>query len=157
MKSMVRWAVDNTPAMNVAMIALLAAGTWCMASMQREFWPYYVLDEIEIRVAYPGASPEDIEEAICEKIESAVASIYGIDEINATASEGSGSVLLILDSGVSQSDVQQILGDVRAAVDQIPSFPLLAEAPVISQRIPNSTAIQIGLIGPDSDSIASAI
>lgn len=157
MKSMVRWAVDNTPAMNVAMIALLAAGTWCMASMQREFWPYYVLDEIEIRVAYPGASPEDIEEAICEKIESAVASIYGIDEINATASEGSGSVRLILDSGVSQSDVQQILGDVRAAVDQIPSFPLLAEAPVISQRIPNSTAIQIGLIGPDSDSIASAI
>ncbi|MGB4737610.1 MAG: efflux RND transporter permease subunit, partial [Fuerstiella sp.] len=157
MKSMVRWAVDNTPAMNVAMIALLAAGTWCMASMQREFWPYYVLDEIEIRVAYPGASPEDIEEAICEKIESAVASIYGIDEINATASEGSGSVRLILDSGVSQSDVQQILGDVRAAVDQIPSFPLLAEAPVISQRIPNSTAIQIGLIGPDSDSISSAI
>ena len=42
MKSMVRWAVDNTPAMNIAMIALLAAGTWCMASMQREFWPYYV-------------------------------------------------------------------------------------------------------------------
>jgi HAE1 family hydrophobic/amphiphilic exporter-1 len=157
MKSMARWAVDNTPAMNVAMIAVLAAGTWCMASMQREFWPYYVLDEIEIRVAYPGASPEDIEEAICEKIESAVASIYGIDEINATASEGSGSVRLILDSGVSQSGVQQILGDVRAAVDQIPSFPLLAEAPVISQRIPNSTAIQVGLMGPDSNSIASAI
>ena len=83
MKSIVRWAVDNTPAINVALIALLAAGTWCMASMQREFWPYFVLDEIEIRVAYPGASPEDIEEAICEKIESAVASIYGIDEINA--------------------------------------------------------------------------
>lgn len=157
MKSMVRWAVDNTPAMNVAMIALLAAGTWCMTSMQREFWPYYVLDEIEIRVAYPGASSEDIEEAICEKIESAVATIYGIDEINATASEGSGTVRLILESGVSQSDVQQILGEVRAAVDQIPSFPLLAEAPVISQRIPNSTAIQIGLIGPDSDSIESAI
>ncbi|TWU44783.1 Toluene efflux pump membrane transporter TtgH [Rubripirellula tenax] len=157
MKSIVRWAVDNTPAINVALIALLAAGTWCMASMQREFWPYFVLDEIEIRVAYPGASPEDIEEAICEKIEAAVASIYGIDEINATASEGSGSVRLVLNSGVSQSDVQQILGDVRAAVDQIPSFPLLAEAPVISQRIPSSTAIQIGLIGPDSDSIESAI
>lgn len=157
MKSLVRWAVDNTPAMNVALIALLAAGAWCMSSLQREFWPYYTLDEIEIRVAYPGASPEDIEEAICEKIESAVASIYGIDEINATASEGSGSVRLVLDSGVNQSDVQQILGDVRAAVDQIPSFPLLAETPVISQRIPNSTAIQIGVIGPDSDSIPAAL
>lgn len=157
MKSIVRWAVDNTPAMNVALIALLAAGTWCMASMQREFWPYYNLDEIEIRVAYPGASPEDIEEAICEKIESAVASIDGIDEINAMASEGSGTVRLVLDSNVSQSDVQQILGDVRAAVDQIPSFPLLAEAPLISQRVPNTTAIEIGVIGPDTDSIAAAI
>ncbi|MEM9367572.1 MAG: efflux RND transporter permease subunit [Planctomycetota bacterium] len=157
MKSIVRWAVGNTPAMNVALIALLAAGTWCMASMQREFWPYYDLDEIEIRVAYPGASPEDVEEAICEKIESAVASIHGIDEINATASEGSGNVRLVLDASVSQNDVQQILGEVRAAVDQIPSFPLLAEAPLIRQRVPNTTAIQIGVTGPDADSIASAM
>jgi len=157
MKSIVRWAVDNTPAMNVAMLALLAVGAWCMASLQREFWPYYDLDEIDIRVAYPGASPEEVEEAICEKIESAVASIYGIDEINATASEGSGNVRLVLDADVNQSDVQQILGDVRAAVDQIPSFPLLSQKPVISQRIPNSTAIQIGLMGPDDNSIESAL
>ena len=157
MKSIVRWAVDNTPAMNVAMLALLAVGAWCMASLQREFWPYYDLDEIDIRVAYPGASPEEVEEAICEKIESAVASIYGIDEINATASEASGNVRLVLDADVNQSEVQQILGDVRAAVDQIPSFPLLSQKPVISQRIPNSTAIQIGLMGPDDNSIESAL
>ena len=93
-----------------------------MSSLQREFWPYYDLDEIEVRVVYPGASPEEIEEAICEKIESAVTSVHGIDEINSIASEGTGRVNLVLDAGVSQGDVQQILGEVRAAVDQIPSL-----------------------------------
>ena len=157
MKALVRWSVNNTPAMNIVMLVLLGAGAWCVASLQREYWPYYELDEIEIRVAYPGASPEEVERAICEKIEAAVATISGVEVIRSTASEGSGQIRLELHSGASQSDVQQILGEVRAAVDQIPSLPLLAEEPQISQRMPRTTAIQIGVIGPDDDNIAAAL
>ncbi len=128
-----------------------------MASLQREFWPYYDLDEIEVRVAYRGASPEEVEEAICEKIEAAVSSISGLQTIYSTATEGSGQVRLELHADVDKADVQRILGEVQAAVNQIPSFPALAEAPVIRQRVPNSTAIQVGIIGPDDDSIESAL
>lgn len=128
-----------------------------MASMQREFWPYYDLDEIEVRVAYCGASPDEVEEAICEKIEAAVSSISGLETIYSTATEGSGQVRLELHADVDKADVQRILGEVQAAVNQIPSFPALAEAPVVRQRVPNSTAIQVGIIGPDDDSIEAAL
>ena len=72
MKALVRWSVANSPAMNIIMLVVLGTGAWCVASLQREFWPYYDLDETEVRVAYRGASPEEVEEAICEKIEAAV-------------------------------------------------------------------------------------
>lgn len=157
MKALVRWSVANSPAMNIIMLVVLGTGAWCVASLQREFWPYYDLDEIEVRVAYRGAGPEEVEEAICEKIEAAVSSISGIETIYSTATEGSGQVRLELHADVDKPDVQRILGEVQAAVNQIPSFPALAEAPVIRQRVPNSTAIQVGIIGPDDDSIESAL
>ena len=157
MKALVRWSVANSPAMNIIMLVVLGTGAWCVASLQREFWPYYDLDEIEVRVAYRGASPEEVEEAICEKIEAAVSSISGLETIYSTATEGSGQVRLELHADVDKADVQRILGEVQAAVNQIPSFPALAEAPVIRQRVPNSTAIQVGIIGPDDDSIESAL
>jgi len=157
MKSLVRWSVANSPAMNIIMLVVLGTGAWCVASLQREFWPYYDLDEIEVRVAYRGAGPEEVEEAICEKIEAAVSSISGIETIYSTATEGSGQVRLELHADVDKADVQRILGEVQAAVNQIPSFPALADAPVIRQRVPNSTAIQVGIIGPDDDSIESAL
>ena len=157
MKALVRWSVANSPAMNIIMLVVLGTGAWCVASLQREFWPYYDLDEIEVRVAYRGASPEEVEEAICEKIEAAVSSISGLETIYSTATEGSGQVRLELHADVDKADVQRILGEVQAAVNQIPSFPALADAPVIRQRVPNSTAIQVGIIGPDDDSIQSAL
>jgi multidrug efflux pump subunit AcrB len=157
MKALVRWSVANSPAMNIIMLVVLGTGAWCVASLQREFWPYYDLDEIEVRVAYRGAGPEEVEEAICEKIEAAVSSISGIETIYSTATEGSGQVRLELHADVDKADVQRILGEVQAAVNQIPSFPALADAPVIRQRVPNSTAIQVGIIGPDDDSIQAAL
>jgi hydrophobic/amphiphilic exporter-1 (mainly G- bacteria), HAE1 family len=157
MRALVRWSVANSPAMNIIMLVVLGTGAWCMASLQREFWPYYDLDEIEVRVAYRGAGPEEVEEAICEKIEAAVSSISGLETIYSTATEGSGQVRLELHADVTTADVQRILGEVQAAVNQIPSFPALAEEPVIRQRVPNSTAIQVGIIGPDEDSIEAAL
>jgi hydrophobic/amphiphilic exporter-1 (mainly G- bacteria), HAE1 family len=157
MKALVRWSVANSPAMNIIMLVVLGTGVWCVASLQREFWPYYDLDEIEVRVAYRGAGPEEVEQAICEKIEAAVSSISGLETIYSTATEGSGQVRLELHADVDKADVQRILGEVQAAVNQIPSFPALAEEPVIRQRVPKSTAIQVGIIGPDDDSIEAAL
>ena len=50
MKTLIRWAVGNSPAMNVIMFALLGMGIWCGISLKREFWPYFTLDVIEVTV-----------------------------------------------------------------------------------------------------------
>lgn len=152
MKSVVRWAVDNPPAINTLVIAAIVAGVICAASMQREFWPYSDLDVIQVSVEYRGASPEEIEEAICQRIEEAVRSVDGVRRITSVSREGLGRVSIELDADVGEADVQEILGDVRSRVDQIPSMPALAEEPDIARQQPRTTALQVGVIGPDSDS-----
>lgn len=157
MRSVVRWAVDNGPATNTLVVAILILGVWCAASMQREFWPYSNLDVIQVSVEYRGASPEEVEEGICQRVEETVRSVQGVRRITSVAREGSGMVSIELEADVSEPDVQEILGEVRSRVDGIPSFPALAETPVVQRQQPRTTAISIGVIGPDDGSVASAL
>ena len=157
MKPAVRWAVDNGPATNTIVIAILLLGTSCALAMQREFWPYSNLDVIQVSVEYRGASPEEVEEGICQRIEESVRSVDGVRRITSLSREGSGTVSIELNAGVKEARVQEILADVRSRVDSIPSFPALAEEPEVARQQPRSTALQVGVIGPDSDSVESQL
>lgn len=157
MKSIVRWCVHNSQSMNIIMLAVLIAGAWALMSLRRESYPYSQLDIIDISVIYRGASPEEVEEGICQKIEEAVRSVDGIRRITSTAREGIGMVSLQLESSVSEADVQMILAEVRSRVDQIPSLPLLAEQPDIRRQEPRTTAMSVGVIGPADESTEASL
>jgi hydrophobic/amphiphilic exporter-1 (mainly G- bacteria), HAE1 family len=149
MNNLIRWAVKNSPGMNTLMIALLVIGGFCLWSMRREEFPEFELERIVIAVPYPGASPEEVEEGICLKIEEAVRSVDGIKKQTSVATEGSGSVILELESSVK--DVQRVLNEVRSAIDRIPSFPELAEDPEVEQITMRKPAIRLAVIGQESD------
>ncbi|MFT5093276.1 MAG: HAE1 family hydrophobic/amphiphilic exporter-1 [Porticoccaceae bacterium] len=149
MNNLIRWAVKNSPGMNTLMIALLVIGGFCLRSMRREEFPEFELERIVIAVPYPGASPQEVEEGICLKIEEAVRSVDGIKKQTSVASEGSGSVILELESSVK--DVQRVLNEVRSEIDRIPSFPELAEDPEVEQITMRKPAIRLAVIGPESD------
>ena len=81
MKSVFQWAVSNVPAMNLIMIAVLLMGFWGLKSLNRETFPNFDIDMISVSVMYPGATPEEVEEAICQKIEEEVRDIVGIKKV----------------------------------------------------------------------------
>lgn len=147
MNNLIRKAISNTPAMNTLMVALLAVGAFSVYNLRREVFPEFELEIILISVPYPGASPAEVEEGICQKIEEAVFSVDGIKKQTSVAREGLGSVILELKT---TSDPQRILNEVRSEVDRIPSFPLLAEDPEVKQITLRQPAITVGVIGPDS-------
>jgi len=150
MKSLIKWAIDNTPAMNTLMAAILLVGAVSLFFLHREVFPEFELEIILVTVPYPGASPEEVEEGICQKLEEAVQTIDGIKNLHAVAREGVGNVILELEADVP--DVQKVLNEIRSEVDRIPSLPDLAEDPEIKQITLRREAIQVGVIGPDDDS-----
>ncbi|MGM0490466.1 MAG: efflux RND transporter permease subunit, partial [Planctomycetota bacterium] len=148
MRSVVRWAIHNTPAMNTLMISVLVVGAVSLMNLRREVFPEFDLEMITVTVPYPGGSPEEVEDGICRKIEEAVRSVDGIKKQTAVARENSGSVVLELEEGAR---AQKILGEVRSEVDRISTFPVLAEDPEVKQLTVRRPAIQVGLVGPETE------
>ena len=146
MQRLVRWAITNSPGMNVLMVGLMLLGGFSLWNMRREVFPAFELEIVMITVPYPGATPQDSEEAICQKIEEAIRSIDGIKKVTSIAQEGSGFVLAELRSDVE--DVQKVMSEIDREVDRIPSFPALAEDPQIQQITFREAAIRIGIVGP---------
>ncbi|TWU20009.1 efflux RND transporter permease subunit [Allorhodopirellula heiligendammensis] len=147
MRRVLSWAIHNAPGMNVVMLALVAIGAASFWSMRREVFPEFELEVVMIKVPYPGATPQDTEEAICQKIEESIRSINGIKKVTSIAMEGSGYVLAELRSDVG--DVQKVMAEIDREVDRIPSFPDLAEDASVEQITFRETAIRVGIIGPE--------
>ncbi|MEZ6122149.1 MAG: efflux RND transporter permease subunit [Planctomycetaceae bacterium] len=157
MKNIIRWAVLNPQAMNIIMLGTLVVGAWSMLNLRRDFWPELEVYTIGISVSYPGASPDEIEEGILEKVEEAIHGIDGIDEMTGVAREGLGTVVLELESDVTQNDAQRILAEVNTLIDQIPSLPELAEEPDVRIMSSYTTAIRVAVLGPDDPDPARAV
>lgn len=146
MKRMIAWAISNAPGMNVLMIALMTIGGLSLYQMRREVFPEFELEIVMVSVPYPGATPKDCEEAICQKVEEAIRSINGIKKVTSVAREGGAFILAELHSNVPS--VQKVMSEIVREVDRIPSFPVLAEDPQVQQITLRDAAIRIGIIGP---------
>ncbi|TWU37724.1 Multidrug resistance protein MdtB [Novipirellula aureliae] len=147
MKSVIRWAITNTPGMNVLVLALVLVGAISFSRMRREVFPEFELEVVMVTVPYPGATPKDTEEAVCQKIEESISSIDGIKKVTSIAQEGAGYVLAELRSDIK--DVQKVMAEIDREVARIPSFPVLAEDPQVQQITFREAAIRIGIVGPD--------
>lgn len=81
MKSFARWSVEHRVTVNLLMVFVIIVGLLALTRMTREVFPQFSLDRIYIQVAYPGASPEEIEEGIIVKIEEKIQSVEGIKKL----------------------------------------------------------------------------
>ena len=86
-----------------------------------EVFPDITIPIINVSVIYPGASPEDIEESICVKVEEQVQGINGLKRITSSSNEGYGSINIEIENGY---DIDEVKDEVKAQVDAITSFPL---------------------------------
>jgi multidrug efflux pump subunit AcrB len=135
--------------MNTLMLAVIVSGAACMLQLQRERFPESRPDVIQISVAYPGASPEETEQAICLRLEAAIRSVAGVRKITSTAKEGRGSVSAELETNVRNP--QDVLHEIRSVVDQIPRFPDSAEKPQVRLNVRYRNVISVAVLGPHED------
>ena len=146
MRSIVSWTVRNMPAMNTLVVAILLVGGMAFAAMRRETFPEFELEIVLVAVPYPGATPEEVEEGICQKIEEACRSVAGIKKLTSVAQEGMGYCVFELNGNVK--DTLKVLGEIRSEVERIPSLPELAEDPKVEQVTLRTPAIKVGVLAP---------
>jgi len=138
------WLVHNRVTPNLMMLVLLVGGVLTALSIKQEVFPEFSADQISIRVAYPGAGPEEVENGIILVIEEAVRAIEGIVEMQSTAREGSADVMLEIEPN---GDHQKIYTDVQQAIARIRTFPDDAEEPQIELVTRRRDVLEVQLYG----------
>ncbi|MBI9090496.1 MAG: efflux RND transporter permease subunit [Desulfobacterium sp.] len=144
MKGLGRWSVENRVTVNLIMVFLIVAGLYTVLDMRREMFPQFAVDMINISVDYPGASPDEVEEGICIKVEEQLKGIEDVTKIRSNAYEGRGSITLEIEPGV---DLQDKMDEISTEVDLIDSFPEEAEDPVIIEIKNQNPAITVAVFG----------
>jgi len=129
------------------MFLIVFMGIMGITTTNQELFPEFDAEMITVTVSYRGATPEEVEESVCVRIEEAIQGLEGVERITSTASEGSGTVLIEVETGY---DTRELLDDVKSRVDAITTFPLETEQPVIQELVPRTQVINIAIAG-DTD------
>jgi multidrug efflux pump subunit AcrB len=148
MKTPIQWMADNHVAANILMLVFVVGGLLIGRSIKQEVFPEFELDIVTVTVAYPGASPVEVEDGIIRPVEHAVSSINNVKRITATAREGVGTVMIEVIEG---EDVDAVLNDAKAEVDRIRTFPEEAEKPVVSKLSRRHEVISLVVYGDASE------
>ena len=148
MEKLIRWFVSNKVVSNLLMVLIIVTGATTIPMLKMEVFPEIDLNIISVSAVYPGATPSDVEEAICIKIEERLQGLDGVKKITSNASENVGSVNVEIISGEDPSDM---LDKIKAEVDAIDSFPENVEKPVCRKIAGANPVISIAVHGELDD------
>jgi len=148
------WFAGNHVAANLLMFFIFIAGGLSLATVTLEVFPEVDADTITVTVLYLGATPAEVEEGVCIRVEEAIASIEGIKRIRSTAQEGVGTVIVEIDE---DADDRKVLDDVKAAVDRIETFPGETEKPIVAERDNKREVITLVLYGDATEKTLKAL
>ncbi|MBK1721256.1 efflux RND transporter permease subunit [Thiocystis violacea] len=144
----IAWMVHNRVTPNLLMLVFLVGGLFASWTIKEEVFPDFTLDQVDISVTYSGASPEEVEQGIVLAVEEAIRGIDGIEEITATAREGSAAISAEL-SG--DAEAMRVYQEIQQEIDAITTLPEDAEAPRVTLASRQREVLGLAVSGPVSE------
>jgi multidrug efflux pump subunit AcrB len=147
MKAVIRFFVERQLLANLLIVMLLLLGISSALTIKRDAWPNVDLDELIITTRYPGASPEDVELNVTNKLEDELQNVDGIDQITSTSLENISVINIRIDP--DNDDKEKVKRDIRDAVNRVTDLPIeVTEAPYIFEiKSENFEVLWVGIGG----------
>jgi len=130
-------------------LSITVVGVFSFSSLGVDLFPKIDLPTITVTVVNPGASPQEIETEITDKVEGAVNTISGIDELRSTSVEGVSQTFITF---VLEKNADIAAEEVRNKVDLIVNdLPETAENPIVEKLDTDATPVlRIAVSAPRS-------
>ena len=141
----VRLFASHPTAAGLLAFAFAALGIAALPDVQRDTFPDFRPDRVEVTIVYPGAAAEEVEESLCLAIEDALDGIAGIDEASCIARANQASAEIELVYG---HDIGRFLIELKTEIDAIDTFPPEIEEPIVRQLEVNEPVVSLALTGP---------
>src|ERR671939_609645 len=120
-------------------LSITVVGIFSFTTLGVDLFPKIDLPTITVTVVNPGASPQEIETEITDKIEGAVNTISGIDELRSTSVEGVSQVFITF---LLEKNADIAAQEVRNKIDLIVNdLPLTAEQPIVQKLDTDATPV----------------
>ena len=124
-------SINNPVFATMIMVAIMVLGLFSYRALQVEAMPNVEIPVAWIEVAYPGASPEQVENDIVRPLEDALNTVSGVRKIISNSWEGRGNVTIELELSV---DADKAMIDIRDRVARVRStFPKDAKEPFVQR------------------------
>ena len=144
----VTWSIRNPVPVIVLFIALTVAGVVSFPKLGVLDRPDIEFPAVIVTVTYPGVAPTQMESEITRKVEDAVATIAGIEQMTSTVDEGASTTSIEFRFG---TDLSGALDDVRDAMTRIRSdLPADANEPIVSRVTTAGGAIVTWSVASDN-------
>jgi hydrophobic/amphiphilic exporter-1 (mainly G- bacteria), HAE1 family len=139
MDFLARLSVKRPIFASVLMLALVVLGTVSYSSLGLDYFPNIDIPIVVVTTRQPGSAAQEIESDITDKIEGAVNTISGIDELRSTSSEGISQVVVTF---TLDKPVDVAVQEVRDKVSQtMPDLPRGIDAPVVTKLDPGASPV----------------
>ena len=123
----------------VIILSLVVLGLVSYISLNVDQYPSVEIPVVAVTVVYPGASPEQVESKVTQKVEDAVSVVAGVEHVTSTISEGISSTVIQFTAETSPDTAAQEVRDKLGSLQAV--LPQDAKAPVISRFDPSDTPI----------------
>jgi len=131
MKKLISYFIRYEVATNVLILGFIIFGIIGIFQLKSSFFPLQESEIISISIAYPGAAPEEIEEGVVLKIEDNLKGLIGVERVTSTSRESGGSITIEIES---DEDINDMVAEVKNAVDRVPNFPTGMEPLVVAKQ-----------------------
>ena len=142
---MIAFFTRHPTAANLLMISLIILGLKGLPDIKRETFPEFSSMYVVASIVYPGASPQEVEESLCVRMEDAVDGLANIIEKRCEALEGSAKLTLKLDES---ADLGRMTFDVQTQINAINDFPDEIESPIVQELNRNDPVVDIAISAP---------
>ncbi|MCA2961730.1 MAG: efflux RND transporter permease subunit [Silvanigrellales bacterium] len=137
-------------------VFFVVLGLLAVRTLPVDLYPDVSPPVLTVRVQFPGASPEEVEELVVKPLEDVLSTVGGVKTLSSASREGTGFVSLEFEAG---RDVRQEENQVRAKVAEARrSLPEDIREPTVSrQNIDETPIVELVVSGPRSVSELSDI
>lgn len=119
--NLTEWALKHKSLVYYFMLVTLITGVFSYINMGRMEDPDFVIRQMVVSAAWPGASAKEVEEQVTDKIEKKLQDLPGLDYLRSNSTPGQTAIYVTLKDSVPEKDVKQSWQDVRNMINDMKS------------------------------------
>ncbi len=151
MKQILTWSTSHSVFANLMMAIMLVIGVIAIFQIRSELFPQFALERVSVNISWEGASPVEVEEGVCIKIEEALTGVEGVKKITSIAYEGRCEIGVELHTWIKNS--RDLMEDIRNEIGRITTLPAGIEKPIVAEVKQILQVVDISLFGNVSEEI----